>query len=323
MKHMFLTVARKGGSGKSEAAAQLALSLLKLGIKVKIIEVDQNRRLSIAFPELVVLSLDAGASAEDIKENTAALIRHFNPIFGVAADAPDGTAIIVDLGGGQVVDNILAWMQVSDAVDMLEEEGVGLSWLGLGIPEKSAMTSTYNTLVSTYETCGDRANYFLALNDIQGAGSAAFESYKGSELWSQIDRMVAEIGLSVMSIPFLKTDLTAWAQQFGHSIAKAKAVGDVLLGHLKSGGDIKDVEDQTLRHAIEVTGLDKKLTKGEVRMQLAQELKDISRWLDTVRESLKPVYADFVAAVAPAKTEGEEWLGEVAGEAAKAKKAKA
>jgi hypothetical protein len=262
----------KGGVGKSllaqlviaaydtahEMSSSLDISDTRTDYPLKVIEIDNQRRLNAVLGPRVDLSMGAAPSMEDIARDRNANMTHFDRVYDEIGASPS----IIDLGAN-VTSAFFSWARHFNIKDYAAQDGIRFRFVAVATPDTQALSAAISALREARLALGDNTELFLALNDV--TGGAGYRFFDHGPLWEGISKIAHQGKVSLINLPYCDSLLMEWAR------ARDCTIKDLL----NNGLDIA-------AHAAEEAGM-AKLT-GRI------EAGKFAAWIATVQEQMAPLF---------------------------------
>ncbi len=262
----------KGGVGKS-LVAQLVItaydSAYDLGVstkvvdertlkRLKVIEVDNQRRLSTILDNRVDLALDAAPTVSDMSRDTDAGQNYYNKIYEPWREGPS----LTDLGAN-VTTALLDWAKHFEIAKLALEDNILFRLVTVLTPDSQALRSAFEALRKAREALGERTELFMCFNDT--VGRSGYDFYEGSDLLGQMRRLADAHRITVINIPYCDSMLMEWGRAHGYTVREMIVMTKEIVATM-----------------VEANKLDRVRSRVEVRKY--------EEWIEKVQQQLMPLF---------------------------------
>ncbi|WP_310622392.1 nucleotide-binding protein [Flexibacterium corallicola] len=187
----------KGGVGKSTIAELLANAFDRNNVRLQIVEIDRQRKLSAALgQQRINLSMDPTPKFG----TPESLEQYFNPVFKHWSLASS----LTDLGAN-VTSPILNWIEHFDLDDFAQEVGISFRFAACTTPDDQAINSALEAYKSAKRALGKNANYFVILNHTDS--NSSYEPFKKNVDLVELNRLAEENELRLLKLPYCRSSL--------------------------------------------------------------------------------------------------------------------
>lgn len=186
----------KGGVGKSLVAQLLTLIFRGSDIPLRVIEVDNQRKLSGVLGEGEVdFSLAAMPEFERGSRDRHHFESFYNPVY---TEWSKGVSL-TDLGAN-VTTSLLDWFSHCDIGELAVEDGIKFRFVACASPDEQAIKSALEAVESAHKAFGGLAEFYVVLNDT--SGNLGFTPYASNEAMQDLAKAEAENKVQVVRLPY-------------------------------------------------------------------------------------------------------------------------
>jgi hypothetical protein len=200
-----LIASDKGGVGKSMISLLQTMIYDNAGYPLRLVEIDNQRKLSSILGERVDLSLDAYANIADVSRNRHLAESFYNPVYLEMAKADS----LIDFGAN-VTTPFLEWFKNCEMDVFAAQDGIGFRFVACAIPDDQAIASALSAIEVARRSLGPDAQYFVVLNDI--FGESGFTPYAANPEYSRLVELEAEGLLSIIRIDYCASKLLEYGK---------------------------------------------------------------------------------------------------------------
>lgn len=241
----------KGGVGKSlvaqlvvtayDAAYDDAMSHKSVDERVvqrlKVVEVDNQRRLSATLGSRVDLAMDAGPQIDDFARDPSIGENYYNRIYDAWNSGPSLTDF-----GANVTTSILNWARHFRISEMAAEDGVFFRFVSVVSPDDQALRSAFQAMKEARQALGARTELFLCFNDT--LGQSGFEFFEGGDQLQKVRDLAASHSVKVMNIPFCDSKLMEWSRAHGYTIKEMIHLSDQIVQQMVATGRLDRIRSR-------------------------------------------------------------------------------
>jgi hypothetical protein len=158
----------KGGVGKSMLALVQTMVYDNAGYPLKLVEIDNERKLSALLGKRVDLSLDAFVNISDATRDRHAHESYYNRVYGEMTRSDS----LIDFGAN-VTTTFFDWFSQCEMGHFAAEDNIAFRFVACASPDEQAIAAAISAVAKAEATLGPTAEYFVVLNDIYGQSGFA------------------------------------------------------------------------------------------------------------------------------------------------------
>jgi hypothetical protein len=195
----------KGGVGKTMVSTLIALIYSEAKYPLKIVEIDNEQKLSAMLGDKNILSIPATQDIEAMANNRFAAESHFNPVFEAWMEGDS----LTDLGAN-MTEALFSWFRYCHIDELAIDENIQFRFVACAAPDGQALRSAAESLKTARDVIGRDAQLFLVLNDI--TGGSGFAPYETNPDYVALMSMEASLGLTIIRIPYCASQLSEFGR---------------------------------------------------------------------------------------------------------------
>lgn len=158
----------KGGVGKSMISLMQTMIYDNAGYDLKLVEIDNERKLSALLGDRVDLPLDAFVRISDASRDRHAHESYYNKVYGMMTEADS----LIDFGAN-VTTTFFDWFSQCEMGHFAAEDNISFRFVACASPDEQAIAAAISAVSKAEEALGPTAEYFVVLNDITGQSGFA------------------------------------------------------------------------------------------------------------------------------------------------------
>jgi hypothetical protein len=158
----------KGGVGKSQIALVQTMIYDAASIPLKVVEIDNERKLSALLGSRVDLAQDAFVRLSETSRNRHAAESYYNKVYGMMTEADS----LIDFGAN-VTTPFFEWFTQCEMGTFAAEDGIAFRFAACASPDEQAISAAISAIETARAALGPTAEYFVVLNDIYGQSGFA------------------------------------------------------------------------------------------------------------------------------------------------------
>ncbi len=158
----------KGGVGKSTISLMQTMIYDNAGFPLKLVEIDNERKLSALLGDRVDLPLDAFIKISDASRDRHASESYYNKVYGMMTE----TDSLIDFGAN-VTNTFFDWFTQCEMGYFAAEDNISFRFVACASPDEQAITAAISAVEKAEAALGPTAEYFVVLNDIYGQSGFA------------------------------------------------------------------------------------------------------------------------------------------------------
>jgi hypothetical protein len=158
----------KGGVGKSMIALMQTTIYDNAGFPLRVVEIDNARKLSTLLGDRVNHSVDAFVKLAETARNRHAGQSHYNGVYTEMMKSDS----LIDFGAN-VTDPFFEWFRNYDMGVDAAEDGIAFRFVACASPDEQAINAAVTSIETAREALGPNAEYFAVLNDLYGQSGFA------------------------------------------------------------------------------------------------------------------------------------------------------
>lgn len=161
----------KGGVGKSMIALLQTMVYDNAGYPLRLVEIDNERKLSSLLGKRVDLAINAYAKLSDTSRSRHAAESFYNPVY----QEMNKSDSLIDFGAN-VTTPFMEWFRQCDMGEFAAEDGISFRFVACAAPDELAISAAVTSVAMARSALGPTAEYFVVLNDTVGqSGYAVFD----------------------------------------------------------------------------------------------------------------------------------------------------
>ena len=262
----------KGGVGKSlvaqiivtafdsafEKSQQAKVTDERVSQRLKVIEVDNQRRLSTLLGDRVDLALDAAPRIEDQARDPGAGENFLNKVYDAWLSGPS----LTDLGAN-VTTTLLDWAKHLEIADYAREDGIAFRLVTVLTPDDQALKSAFEALKRARSSLGADTELFMCFNDTVGRGG--YEFFDNNDLLKQLRKLAEARGIHMMNLPYCQSQVMEYGRAYGFTIKEMLSATHEIAAKMVHDGKID-------------------------RIQSRVEVRKYVEWIEQVQSELMPLF---------------------------------
>nr|WP_250807976.1 hypothetical protein [Neorhizobium tomejilense] len=158
----------KGGVGKSMISLMQTMIYDNAGYPLKLVEIDNERKLSALLGGRVDLSLDAFVNISDASRDRHAHESYYNRVYGEMTHSDS----LIDFGAN-VTTTFFDWFAQCEMGHFAAEDNITFRFVACASPDEQAIAAAIGAVAKAEAALGPTAEYFVVLNDIYGQSGFA------------------------------------------------------------------------------------------------------------------------------------------------------
>lgn len=185
----------KGGVGKSMVSMMQAMIYDKAPYPLKIVEIDNERKLSALLGDRVDLPLNAFVRISDTVRDRHAAEGYYNQVYGMMTEADS----LIDFGAN-VTTPFFEWFTQCEMGYFAAEDNISFRFVACASPDEQAISAALTAVAAAEKALGPTAQYFIVLNDIYG--QSGFAPYSDNEQYRRVLDLEESGRLKVIRIDY-------------------------------------------------------------------------------------------------------------------------
>ena len=158
----------KGGVGKSMISLMQTMIYDNARYPLKLVEIDNERKLSALLGDRVDLPLDAFVRISDASRDRHAHESYYNKVYGMMTEADS----LIDFGAN-VTTTFFDWFAQCEMGHFAAEDNISFRFVACASPDEQAISAAISAVAQAEKALGPTAEYYVVLNDIYGQSGFA------------------------------------------------------------------------------------------------------------------------------------------------------
>lgn len=185
----------KGGVGKSLIALTMTMIYDNAGQPLKVVEIDNERKLSSSLGSRVNLSIDAFVKISESMRNRHAPESYYNDVYQEISSCDS----VIDFGAN-VTNPFFEWFKQCEMGYFAAEDKITFRFVACAIPDQQAVAAAISAVDTARDALGPTAEYYVVLNDI--TGQSGFAPYEANPQYMRLLEMEAKGEITILRIGY-------------------------------------------------------------------------------------------------------------------------
>lgn len=185
----------KGGVGKSMISLMQTMIYDNAGYPLKLVEIDNERKLSALLGQRVDLPLNAFVPISDASRDRHAAQSYYNKVYGMMTLSDS----LIDFGAN-VTTTFFEWYEQCEMGYFAAEDNIAFRFVACTSPDEQAIASALSAIAAAEKALGPTAEYFVVLNDI--IGQSGFAPYSENEQYRRVLELEEKGKIKVLRIDY-------------------------------------------------------------------------------------------------------------------------